>query len=108
MVKHPDPYSENTAEEKKLWQLLDEVNDPEVPVLSVIDLGIIREVKLLPSPVGEEQEVEVSITPTYSGCPAMETIRASIQKTLLDNGYRKVKITTVLSPAWTTDWMTES
>jgi ring-1,2-phenylacetyl-CoA epoxidase subunit PaaD len=108
MVKHQEPYSENTAEEKKLWQLLDEVNDPEVPVLSVIDLGIIREVKLLPSPVGEEQEVEVSITPTYSGCPAMETIRASIQKTLLDNGYRKVKITTVLSPAWTTDWMTES
>jgi ring-1,2-phenylacetyl-CoA epoxidase subunit PaaD len=108
MVKHQEPYSENTAEEKKLWQLLDEVNDPEVPVLSVIDLGIIREVKLLPSPVGEEQEVEVSITPTYSGCPAMETIRASIQKILLDNGYRKVKITTVLSPAWTTDWMTES
>jgi ring-1,2-phenylacetyl-CoA epoxidase subunit PaaD len=108
MVKHQEPYSENTTEEKKLWQLLDEVNDPEVPVLSVIDLGIIREVKLLPSPVGEEQEVEVSITPTYSGCPAMETIRASIQKTLLDNGYRKVKITTVLSPAWTTDWMTES
>jgi ring-1,2-phenylacetyl-CoA epoxidase subunit PaaD len=108
MVKLQEPYSENTAEEKKLWQLLDEVNDPEVPVLSVIDLGIIREIKLQPSPVGEEQEVEVSITPTYSGCPAMEIIRASIQKTLLHNGYRKVKITTVLSPAWTTDWMTES
>jgi ring-1,2-phenylacetyl-CoA epoxidase subunit PaaD len=108
MVNHPEPYSENKPDEKKLWLLLDEVKDPEIPVLSVIDLGIIRGVRLFPSPGGEGQEIEVSITPTYSGCPAMEIIRASIQMTLLQNGYRNVKITTVLSPAWTTDWMTES
>ena len=108
MVKQSEPYSENAAEERKLWQLLEAVKDPEIPVLSVIDLGIIREIKLLFSPTGGEQEVEVSITPTYSGCPAMDIIRTSIQMTLLDSGYKKVRINTVLSPAWTTDWMTES
>jgi len=81
--------------------ILEEVMDPEVPVLSVIDLGIIREVK-------ETQEgVEVVITPTYSGCPAMDVIRMNIRMALLQHGYASVKIKTVLSPAWTTDWMTE-
>jgi ring-1,2-phenylacetyl-CoA epoxidase subunit PaaD len=87
---------------KAIWDLLQTVNDPEVPVLSVTDLGIIRDVKL------NEDEVEVVITPTYTGCPAMDMISMNIRSVLMENGYKKVKITTVLSPAWTTDWMTES
>lgn len=84
-----------------IWSLLEEVTDPEVPVLSVIDLGIVREIK------ASAEEVEVTITPTYSGCPAMDTISMSIRMTLLANGYKKVKVIQQLSPAWTTDWMTE-
>jgi ring-1,2-phenylacetyl-CoA epoxidase subunit PaaD len=87
---------------QKIWQLLEEVPDPEVPVLSVIDLGIIRDVKV------SENEVEVIITPTYSGCPAMDMIRMNIKLALIEHGYNNVKVTSVLSPAWTTDWMSEA
>jgi ring-1,2-phenylacetyl-CoA epoxidase subunit PaaD len=86
---------------EKIWKLLEDVNDPEVPVLSVIDLGIIRNVKI------NNDEVEVVITPTYSGCPAMDAISMNIRLALLQYGYNKIKITSVLSPAWTTDWMSE-
>lgn len=82
-----------------ILSLLDEVFDPEVPVLSVVDLGIVREIRM-----GEQ--LEIVITPTYSGCPAMDVIRTNIRMKLLEHGYRDVKLTTVLSPAWTTDWMT--
>lgn len=78
------------------------VVDPEVPVLTVLDLGIVREVKLHAS------EVEVIITPTYTGCPAMDMITMNIRLALAEQGYKHVKITSVLSPAWTTDWMTEA
>lgn len=87
---------------QKIWQLLEDVADPEVPVLSVIDLGIIREVKI------NENEVEIIITPTYSGCPAMDMISMNIKLALIEHGYTNVKITSVLSPAWTTDWMSEA
>ena len=86
----------------EIWSLLEEVNDPEVPVLSVVDLGIVREVR-----AGKE-EIEIIVTPTYSGCPAMDVIRTNIRMKLMENGYRNIRLTTVLSPAWTTDWMTES
>lgn len=86
----------------QVWSLLEEVTDPEVPVLSVIDLGIIRGVR-----INEDEEVEVIITPTYSGCPAMDMITVNIKMQLLAGGYKKIKITQALSPAWTTDWMTE-
>jgi ring-1,2-phenylacetyl-CoA epoxidase subunit PaaD len=82
-------------------KILETVTDPEVPVLSVIDLGIVRDIKL------NEEEVEVTITPTYSGCPAMDVISINIRLALISHGYKKVKITQVLSPAWTTDWMSE-
>ena len=88
---------------ENILALLELVNDPEIPVLSVIDLGIIRDVV-----VGKNGEVEVVITPTYSGCPAMDRIESDIRATLLTNGYSNTKITTVLSPAWTTDWMSEA
>ena len=94
----------DTAEvilKEKIWKLLQEVNDPEVPVLSVIDLGIARDVKI------NNDEVEIVITPTYSGCPAMDLISMNIKMALLEHGYKKIKITSVLSPAWTTEWMSE-
>ena len=91
---------------QKIWSILEVVCDPEVPVLSVIDLGIIRDVKLIRT--NEEEGIEVVVTPTYSGCPAMDVIRMNIRMELLQHGYKNVQITTVLSPAWTTDWMTDA
>jgi ring-1,2-phenylacetyl-CoA epoxidase subunit PaaD len=85
----------------EIWSLLQEVNDPEVPVLSVVDLGIVREIRT------EGKEIEIIITPTYSGCPAMDVIRMNIRMKLREQGYPNLKLTTVLSPAWTTDWMSE-
>jgi ring-1,2-phenylacetyl-CoA epoxidase subunit PaaD len=82
--------------------LLEEVMDPEVPVISVIDLGIIRSVS-----VDEADNVSITITPTYSGCPAMDVIAFNIRLKLLENGFRNISIEQTLSPAWTTDWMTE-
>jgi ring-1,2-phenylacetyl-CoA epoxidase subunit PaaD len=85
-----------------IWSLLESVNDPEIPVLSVVDLGIIRDVRLT------QDGPEIVITPTYSGCPAMDMIRADIGATLSRHGFDGARIVTVLSPAWTTDWMSEA
>jgi ring-1,2-phenylacetyl-CoA epoxidase subunit PaaD len=85
----------------EIWELLEEVKDPEVPVLSVIDLGIVRDVK------SNGDEIEIIITPTYSGCPAMDVIAMDIRLKLIEKGIRKLKVVQQLSPAWTTDWMTE-
>ena len=84
----------------EVWKLLEEVTDPEVPVLSVVDLGIVRDVKI------ENQEIVVTITPTYSGCPAMNTIEDDIKNCL--KIIAPVKVQTLLSPAWTTNWMSEA
>jgi len=86
-----------------ILNLLENVQDPEVPVLTVIDLGIVRDIK-----IHSDNEVEVLITPTYSGCPAMSMIAMNIKGELLSHGFKKVIVTEVLSPAWTTDWMSES
>lgn len=86
-----------------IWAVLEAVTDPEIPVLTVTDLGIIRDVKLK-----ENGGVDVIITPTYSGCPAMNTIEINIRAVLQEHGYNNVTVTTVLHPAWTTDWMTEA
>lgn len=77
------------------------VLDPEIPVLSIADLGILRAVQ-----VDENGHVDVTITPTYSGCPAMDAIRQDILAALANDGYDDVQIRTVLAPAWTTDWIT--
>lgn len=87
---------------KKIWSILESVMDPEVPVLSVTDLGIVREVII------QNDEVDIVITPTYSGCPAMDVISMNIRMELIANGFKKVTIKQVLSPAWTTDWMSEA
>lgn len=85
--------------EKEIRQILEQVTDPEIPVLTITDLGIVRDVKI------NGDEVEVIITPTYTGCPAMDMIAMNIKMALIENGYSKIKITSVLAPAWTTDWM---
>jgi ring-1,2-phenylacetyl-CoA epoxidase subunit PaaD len=85
----------------QVWSILENVLDPEVPALSVIDLGIVRDTKI------SGEDIEVIITPTYTGCPAMDVISTNIKMELLANGFRRVKITPILSPAWTTEWMTE-
>jgi ring-1,2-phenylacetyl-CoA epoxidase subunit PaaD len=89
------------VELKKVWKLFEQVYDPEIPVLTVVDMGVVREINQF----GEG--VEVVITPTYSGCPAMKSIEFNIIAELEANGIHPVKVTTVLSPAWTTDWMSE-
>jgi ring-1,2-phenylacetyl-CoA epoxidase subunit PaaD len=84
-----------------VWQILESICDPEIPVLSILDLGIVRAVNR-----DENGGIEVVITPTYTGCPAMDMIAMNIRLALA--GYKNVAIKTVLSPAWTTDWMTEA
>jgi len=91
---------------EKVWQLLENIYDPEIPVLSVIDLGIVRDVHLIKHPSNKEH-IKVVITPTYSGCPAMDVISMNIKMALLQSGFKNSKIIQQLSPAWTTDWMTE-
>jgi ring-1,2-phenylacetyl-CoA epoxidase subunit PaaD len=85
------------------WTYLDEVADPEVPVLSIIDLGIVRDL-FVDSAIGS---VRVVITPTYSGCPAMDVIAMQIRMCLLSKGAKQVLVENQISPSWTTDWMTE-
>ncbi len=92
----------NTAIDKKiLYAYLEEIKDPEVPVLSIIDLGIVRDIKI------KDDELEIVITSTYTGCPAMDMIAADIRTELTTLGFKKIKITQSLSPPWTTDWMSE-
>lgn len=93
--------TKTASKEERIWKILESVKDPEIPVISVVDLGIVRDVKIL------EENVVVTITPTYSGCPAMSVIRLEITTALLDAGFENIKIKTVLSPAWTTQWMSE-
>jgi ring-1,2-phenylacetyl-CoA epoxidase subunit PaaD len=90
-----------TISKENIWKILETVTDPEVPVLTITDLGIVRNVKVNGS------EIEVIITPTYTGCPAMDMIAMNIKLALIENGYKNIKITSVLSPVWTTDWMSE-
>ena len=85
----------------KVLAALNSVTDPEIPVLTIADLGVLRDVRM------NDDEVVVTITPTYSGCPAMVEIREFIETALQDAGVKKYKVVTSLSPAWTTDWMSE-
>ena len=85
----------------KVLEALNSVTDPEIPVLTIADLGVLRDVRM------DGDEVVVTITPTYSGCPAMVEIREFIEAALKDVGVEKFRVVTSLSPAWTTDWMSE-
>lgn len=85
-----------------IWPILETVHDPEIPVLSVLDLGVVRSVEQ------NETGIEITITPTYSGCPAMDTIAIDIKTALEQAGYSKVKVSLVLHPAWSSDWLSEA
>jgi ring-1,2-phenylacetyl-CoA epoxidase subunit PaaD len=87
------------ATAEQVWAWLGDVADPEIPVISVVDLGIVRDVAV------DGEECVVTITPTYSGCPAMQVIAESVTEALHAHGVRKVRLVNQLSPAWTTDWM---
>ena len=89
------------ADKEKIYEYLREIVDPEIPVLSIMDMGIVRDLIL------HDDEVEVVITPTYTGCPAMDMISMQIRMHLSSYGFPKNKVTMALSPAWTTEWMTE-
>ena len=85
----------------EIWNWLDQVPDPEIPVISVVDLGIVRDV------AWQGDTLEVAVTPTYSGCPATRIIAQDIETALRDHGVGAIRIKTRISPAWTTDWLTE-
>ncbi|WP_350348796.1 1,2-phenylacetyl-CoA epoxidase subunit PaaD [Agromyces sp. G08B096] len=89
--------------ERTAWEVAAAVTDPEIPVLTIEDLGVLRSVE-----VGDDGGVRVAITPTYSGCPAMDAIRDDVILALTHAGFSDVKVDLVLAPAWTTDWMSEA
>ncbi len=112
-VSHPTaaaaaPGAEETADQKA-WKIAATVCDPEIPVLTIEDLGILRGVQVTkepdPADGGIVPAVQVTITPTYSGCPAMDAIRDDLTVAFQREGYPRVNVELVLSPAWTTDWM---
>ncbi|MDQ4213622.1 1,2-phenylacetyl-CoA epoxidase subunit PaaD [Microbacterium capsulatum] len=86
---------------ERAWSAAAAVTDPEVPVLTIEDLGVLRDVRI------DGAHVDVDITPTYSGCPAMDAIRDDVLLALTRAGFDDVAVRLVLSPAWTTDWMSE-
>ena len=85
----------------RVWDAASTVHDPEIPVLSIADLGILREAR------AEGEKAVVVITPTYSGCPAMDTITTDVSRALERSGFEESEVRLVLQPAWTTDWMTD-
>lgn len=94
--------SEMTLAEADVWRALERVMDPEIPVVSVVDMGIVREVDV--TPVG----VTVIMTPTFSGCPALDVMRHDIEAAVRGLGAESVTVHTVLHPAWSTEWISES
>lgn len=87
------------AEIPQIWHCLQQISDPELPVLSITDLGMVRDVE------AEGHGWRITFTPTYSGCPATEFLLEAIEQRLAEAGFSPVKVTIQLSPAWTTDWM---
>ena len=85
---------------KKIFSILSEIPDPEIPVISIIELGVIRHIDII-----NDSTISLKITPTYSGCPAMKQIEDDVRKKLSDNGFTTIEIKTIFSPPWTTDWI---
>ncbi len=84
-----------------ILSLLSEIPDPEIPVITIVELGVIRNIDVI-----NDTDIQLTITPTYSGCPAMKQIEDDVRKKLMKNGFSSVKINTIFSPPWTTDWLT--
>lgn len=93
--------SMSSPDEAKVWALLNCIPDPEVPAISIVELGVVRSVTV------DGCSVEVAMTPTYSGCPALKAMEDEVQRVLKENGYEP-GIRIVYKPAWTTEWMSES
>ncbi len=91
----------DSVSREQVYAWLADVPDPEIPVLSILDLGIVRDVSV-------EEGVTVSLTPTYSGCPATEVIESSVLEALKNQGLESIEIKRVLSPPWTTDWISDA
>jgi len=91
----------NTYTENQVWEFLAEVPDPEIPVISVVDLGVIRKINIY------QEKVVITITPTYTGCPAMKAFEDDISDKLNQKDIKSVEIKTIFSPAWTTNWMSK-
>ena len=96
------PAPDDEALRRRAWEAAAQVCDPEIPVLTIADLGVLRDVG-----IAADGTVEVAITPTYSGCPAMDVIGVEVELALATAGIERARIRHVLSPAWTTDWMSE-
>lgn len=86
-----------------IYEALSEIPDPEIPVISITDLGVVRDVTIT-----GDTSIELNITPTYSGCPAMQQIDADVRKKLEEKGFKDIRINTVYSPPWTTDWINDA
>lgn len=91
-----------TLSKERIWELLTQVTDPEIPVLNVVEMGIVRDVGF------QDGTLKITITPTYSGCPAMHVIENEIRAELRRAGFEKAEIRTTYAPPWTTDWLTEN
>ena len=91
----------HTFTEQDIFSFLKEIPDPEIPVISIVDLGVIRKINI------QGKSIEIQITPTYSGCPAMKQMEDDIVSTLKQKGIENVHIKMVYTPAWTTDWLSE-
>lgn len=102
----------NKTARQAAWDIAARVCDPEIPVLTIEDLGILRAVDVddavRPGGAAGLPAVRITITPTYSGCPAMDAIRDDLAAVFADQGYPRTEVETVLAPAWTTDWMTDA
>ncbi len=86
---------------KHIISLLSEIADPEIPVITIVELGVVRDIEIITN-----SSIYLKITPTYSGCPAMKQIEDDVKKKLMENGFSDINIETIYSPAWTTDWIT--
>ena len=84
-----------------ILSLLSEIPDPEIPVITIIELGVIRDIEIT-----DNSSITIKITPTYSGCPAMKQIEDDVRKKLSENGFKNITLNTIFSPPWTTDWIT--
>lgn len=99
MKSHPAPNSRPSVDQVMDW--LDEVPDPEIPAISLVDLGVIRDVDWI------EDTLTVTVSPTYSGCPATSVIHMDIETALRDHGIEKLMLKSQVSPPWTTDWISD-
>jgi ring-1,2-phenylacetyl-CoA epoxidase subunit PaaD len=89
------------TDKQHILSVLNEIPDPEIPVISIVELGVIRDVAI------DDRNIEVTITPTYSGCPAMKQMEDDVRARLKEEGFKNINIKTTYTPAWTTDWLTQ-